>query len=253
MKRLLFASLILAVWLGSWMHFSPRLAGAEPDVDALERDAQCEAMNRAAAVFTGKVTAVEKLPPAPLEGKKATFEVTEVLAGEVGATAQVYDLLHCARIFRPGEALLVYAYQTERGLRSMCIRTTKLARAKDQLTFLRARKALGHGSVFGTVTTESTQAASTGSNLGSSVAPRAGLEVRVKETQQTTRTDAHGRYRFDLPLGTHTLEFGSPEQPLTPMTGAPSSTSSAAPHTTATLHTAGGCEERNVHAPPSLR
>lgn len=251
MKRLLFASLILAVWLGSWMHFSPRLADAEPDVDALERDAQCEAMNRAAAVFTGKVTAVEKLPPSPLEGKKATFEVTEVLAGDVSANAQVYDLLHCARIFRPGESLLVYAYQTERGLRSMCIRTTKLSRAKEQLSFLRARKALGHGSVFGTVTAESTM----GTSTGSSVVPRAGVEVRIKETQQTTRTDAQGRYRFDLPLGTHTLEFGSPDLPLVPEVGAPTraATSLAAPHTTATLRAAGGCEERNIHAPHSLR
>lgn len=97
-----------------------------------------EAMEKAAAVFAGKVTALEA--DEKDHQVRATFEVSRVWKKQAGKTIVVItneNGASCGYTFHEGETYLVYAYEREGKLyTSICARTKVLAHAKDDLDAL---------------------------------------------------------------------------------------------------------------------
>lgn len=104
-------------------------------------------MEKSAAVFSGRVTAVEA--PGPVGGVissadrvKYTFQVSKVWKGPVAPMINVSsarDSASCGYEFQIGEEYLVYATEAQGALTSsLCSRTQPLVRAEEDLQVLGA-------------------------------------------------------------------------------------------------------------------
>ena len=104
-------------------------------------------LERATAVFAGKVTAIDRgdgLFNSGLTPVEVTFQVSEVWKGPAQATLIVHTGWgggDCGYGFQPGNEYLVYAHGSETELKaSICSRTASLATAVTDLTTLGAGK-----------------------------------------------------------------------------------------------------------------
>lgn len=125
----------------------------------------CEETWRAAAVFTGKVVAIDIAPPLRVDydftvsGQRlVTFEVAEPFRGATSRTLQVRtgrDDASCGYPFEAGKSYVVYArqYPTGQFQTGICTRTRPISDAEFDLAYLRTfgRKPSFAGRVFAEV------------------------------------------------------------------------------------------------------
>lgn len=98
-----------------------------------------KALEKAAAVFSAKVTEVTKSP----KHFAVTFEIASTWKGTEGKTVTVHTALNsaaCGYNFEKGKSYLVYCYKTPKGSdaaaglwTNICTRTKPMDRAKDDL------------------------------------------------------------------------------------------------------------------------
>ncbi len=105
-------------------------------------DAPLVALQAAAAVFAGKVLAVEEPVGAGMDVPRATFDVATVWKGpreDRISIAAAPDAPLCGYTFEREHAYLVYAYSTDEGLATtICHRTRPLTDAQADLAALGA-------------------------------------------------------------------------------------------------------------------
>lgn len=99
-----------------------------------------QALERAAAVFSGKVTKIEQVNDF---SKRVTIALDRTWKGVEGAEVAVYTASNgaaCGYGFKEGESYLIYTYKTDRGQETnICTRTRGIADAAEDI------KALGEG------------------------------------------------------------------------------------------------------------
>lgn len=159
----------------------------------------CEAFQRAAVVFVGKVTAIKEGGGGSQE---ATFAITEKLKGGPADTEVIAGGGMCGTVFQQGKTYIVYASGSGPMSSSLCGRTATIDRAKADLAYARTvgkrTKAILEGAAF----VQDTQGTRTN---------RANIEIVVRDTKFKARTDKAGRYMLELPPGKYTLDVLDPK------------------------------------------
>lgn len=169
---------------------SPRSAAA---CTCAAPNSLCEALASVETVFIGTVRVVVQIRRGELD---VTIDVHEVFTGSPGKTVRIKTRNlggGCEyEDYKVGEQLLMFGGM-DGGLMYVtgCSRTAPVSRAAADLAELRRMADRGTATISGTVTLEGT--------------PRGNLEVRMAGTSRVTRTDASGRYRFELPPGRYTV------------------------------------------------
>ncbi|MFO0601408.1 MAG: carboxypeptidase-like regulatory domain-containing protein [Myxococcaceae bacterium] len=153
----------------------------------------CESMFLS-TVFVGTVTNVAQLSGAAI----TTFEVSEVLHSRkpLGKTVAVQHGVigsMCGLTFEPGKTYVVYAGGDEQLSTGACTRTHLFKKNDEDVAFAHARPP-AEARVQGVVV------------LNDESGPRAGVEVRVKGTALSAKSDAKGRFAFSVPPGDYELE-----------------------------------------------
>ena len=154
----------------------------------------CDGLSRVNTVFVGTVRDVVGVGPGDVD---VTVEVHEVFAGSPGKTVQI-----AARGlggscdyggYTVGEEMLIFGSMHGGPMNVFgCSRTAPVSRAADDLAELRRMVKRGTATISGIVVVEGGP-------------PRGNIEVRLAGTTLTTRTDATGRYHFELPAGRYTV------------------------------------------------
>jgi hypothetical protein len=152
----------------------------------------CEALTSVETVFVGTVRDVIQIRRGELD---VTIDVHEVFTGSLDKTVRIRtrNLGSCEYgDYKAGEQMLIFGGMDD-GLMHVtgCSRTAPVSQAAADLAELRRMVSRGTATISGTVTLEDK--------------PRDNIEVRVAGTSRVTRTDASGRYRFELPPGRHTV------------------------------------------------
>ena len=159
----------------------------------------CEALWHTAIVFSGEATAVVEQTG---HSQLVTFKVDETFRGAVKGTVMVRGGGMCGAIFAPGKKYIVYASGPPPLSASLCSRTRLLAEAGEDLAYLRNPPRRDKAVVDGTVRVDADD-----DRQGS---PRANVTIRARGTQSIARTDAHGRFHLELPVGSYTLDVDDP-------------------------------------------
>jgi hypothetical protein len=155
----------------------------------------CEGLSRTNTVFLGTVRDVVQVGHGDLD---VTVDVHEVFAGSPGKTVQIVarDLGGSCDYggYKVSEKMLIFG-GLHRGVMQVsgCSRTAPVSQAAADLAELRRAVKRGTATISGRVTVEDGT-------------PRGDIEVRVAGTSQVMRTDATGRYHFELPSGRYTVE-----------------------------------------------
>lgn len=161
-----------------------------------------EAFTRAKLVFVGTVGAITKVDGHVHE---TTFAVRRVFKGTIGHTAIIrsrWDGVSCDYgRFTTGERMLVYAHHYEGHFYvSGCSGTRRITlTAGADLLFLRGLANRKTGWVWGNV------------SFWDSSESRANVEIVARGTKYTTRTNADGSFRLELPPGKYVVEPRHPD------------------------------------------
>lgn len=133
MRKIVFLSVVVALLVV--VNIAPVFA-----CECLPRGTPTEELNKAAAVFSGKVTATRIVQGDQFPEVEVTFDVSTVWKGLVSKTIIVKtadNSAACGYPFRAGEEYIVYAYGEEDDLQTgICTRTAFLTRAQEDLTEL---------------------------------------------------------------------------------------------------------------------
>lgn len=184
----------------------------------------CQAYGSASAVFVGTVADVAPTTTKYGEGETEyrqrlfTFHVEESFSGVNGTVAQIVTGNgggDCGYGFVKGASYLIYAYRDDRDNRlytGICTPTKPIARATDELKFLRSITSRAPGvTLSGAVMT----ASPSGDDVKPPVDKRVvGLPVIIEGEgeRRELRTDDEGRYQVTgLKAGTYTIKVVLPD------------------------------------------
>lgn len=187
----------------------------------------CEAFGDAAAVFVGTVTSVEggsrrQKPDGELDFKPrlVRFAVEQSFLGGAGAETEVATGLggmDCGYPFAKGATYLVYAYKTgekdERLYTSTCSRTAPVARADEDLAYLRGAGGPANG--FTVTAKVIRRAPYLGPDRQWPSVPMGGAALSLEGAGLNAggRADADGQYRFaGLRPGEYKLRLQLPDE-----------------------------------------
>lgn len=164
----------------------------------------CTALQQSTVAFVGTVASIREVGPHQFA---TTITVEEALVGKPGKTAVIlgtWDGASCDDQFREGDRMLIYAGgEAPDRLRATCSRSMPVKRAAEDLAYLRKSKGKRTGVVTGT-------AMRTSGDGWTPATPHADALVRARGTAYSTRTDAAGQYRLELPPGDHALQLELP-------------------------------------------
>jgi hypothetical protein len=164
-----------------------------PDVygcQCREREPPCANYSTADAVFTGLVSRIDTIGAGPQ--KVIHFNVERAFLGLSSGAVEITGFgSSCDYTFEEGKKYLVYAYRTsERNelYTHYCTRTTELANAGDDLTYLNALSERGQSPQVMGVLADNDKTLK-----GISIVASSGGR------QYRTRSDNRGRFKFELP------------------------------------------------------
>jgi Carboxypeptidase regulatory-like domain len=156
----------------------------------------CEAFHEASLIFVGKAA---KVVVSHEHERTATFTVTEIVKGESARTITLRggggD--SCGVGFEDGKTYVVFA---QGNYASGCGGTALLAEGQRTLAFARTAAKRTGTTLEGRVTVAER----------SDHPERANVEVRLRGTQVSTRTERDGFYRLAVPPGEHVLDVLDP-------------------------------------------
>jgi hypothetical protein len=181
----------------------------------------CQAYWNADVVFIGtveKITSVNSRDGADrFERRRVSFGISEAFRGIQAEQAEVLTGMgggDCGYGFKTGETYLVYAYrdkQTGRLSTGICTRTRPLARAKDDLDYIRNLPSAAPGAViFGKVYKQN-YGAKEGEDFRKPVG-KAELIIEGESSSAETQTDAEGGFKVSaLAPGKYKIKLKLPK------------------------------------------
>jgi hypothetical protein len=193
--------------------------------------------DKSPVVFVGTVISPEDPETQViLHGSPVTFNVTEVLRGDVGKQMSIYEpRSSCDFSFKVSQSYLVFAYVENGRLMTSELTSTRPLWAAGAL--LRQLRALKHGeppaALFGYL----------GEGGPTSERPMAGITIEAKSKRRTftARTEADGSFQFDrLPPGRYSIRANMPKGYM-------------AARTYARVKTGESCDLEEMSAVPSER
>jgi hypothetical protein len=178
----------------------------------------CVAFGQVEVVFVGTVTKIVSQSMSLQPGRRVTFDVVERFKGADSAILDVDTGLgggDCGWPFKNGETYLVYAYRSPSSHRletGICMRTSPINRADEDLAYLRSLVSLGpKGRVFGYVASQRPHRGEKYS--GSGAVTGVSVWLRSDSGRQKAVTDSHGEYSFDgIQPGSYTISAEMPRK-----------------------------------------
>jgi hypothetical protein len=190
MGRIWLLPVLLAIWVcgepaAEACGCAPRSASCGPPAEFW----------RAAAVFTGRVAAIERVSARGRPGAErlAIVQVTESFRGAIrGRDVTLVIRPVCSYRFKTGQSYLIFAVRTEDGRLtvSVCSRTIPLERAGADLEYARAavRGAAPPGTIVGEVREDGD------GRVPGRPLPRVAVTAASAAASYAATTDEHGRY-----------------------------------------------------------
>lgn len=173
----------------------------------MENGPPCEAFGGATAVFVGKVVGSKERKESILDGVKTIYDVGEIyfkveesFVGKKASRIVIHSGTgggDCGFWFRRGETYLVYAYgeSQDKLYTNICTRTRLVAKAEEDLAFLRNLPRKGTGArIYGEVAASVNDPDSRHVTLK----PLTGITVKIEGERRTydATTDAEGNYEL---------------------------------------------------------